>query len=106
VLIATLTFEVRPDKRVEVVGAVIAVVQVVRWSTGCLGCRLVTDCENDNVITLISEWDNRSCLDRFIASPEFQILEGTRFLLQDGPSFGIDEVISRGRQPSPVSHLR
>lgn len=105
-LIVTLTFDVRPDKRTEFLGAATRVVQLVRWSTGCLGCRLVTDCENDNLITFISEWDRRSYLDLFLASPEFQVLEGTRFLLQQGPTLAIDEVISRGRQPGPVGHFR
>jgi quinol monooxygenase YgiN len=102
VLIAVLTFDVLPDKRLEFAGAVTCVVQTIRWSTGCLGCRLVTDCENRNLFTFISEWDGRPYLDGFLASYEFQVLEGTRFLLHGGPSLSIDEVISRGRLPGPV----
>lgn len=103
-LVAVLSFDVRPDKRAEVVGALTQVVQTVRWATGCLGCRLVSDCENRNLVTFLSEWDSRSYLDRFLASPEFHVLEGTRFLLREGPSLSIDEVISRGRHPGPVHH--
>lgn len=98
-LIASLSFEVHSDKRTEFVGAVNHIVQTLRWFAGCLGCRLVSDCENPNQFTLFSEWDNRTFLDRYLASPEFQILEGTRFLLREGPALSIDEVVARGRLP-------
>ena len=45
-LVAVLSFDVRPDKRAEVVGALTQVVQTVRWATGCLGCRLVSEGAN------------------------------------------------------------
>ena len=106
-LIASLSFEVRPDKRGEFVSAVNYIVQTIRWSAGCLGCRLVSDCENPNLFTLSSEWDNRAYLDTYLGSPEFKILEGTRFLLRsDGPALSIDEVVSRGRVPGPLKHPR
>lgn len=104
-LIASLSFDVRPEKRGEFVSAVNHMVQTVRWTAGCLGCRFVNDCENPNIFTLFSEWDSRAFLDRYLASPDFQILEGTRFLLRDGPGLSIDEVVSRGRHPGPLRRL-
>jgi quinol monooxygenase YgiN len=106
VLIASLSFDVRPQKRGEFVSAVNHILQTIRWTAGCLGCRLVSDCENPNVFILFSEWDSRTFLDGYLASPEFQILEGTRYLLRDGPGLSIDEVVSRGRHPGPVRTLR
>lgn len=97
--IASLTFDVRNDKRAEFVSAVTEVLDTLRWSPGCLGCRFYSDCENGDVFTLISEWDNRAFLDSHLASPEFQILEGTSFLLRNGPSLVVDEVVARGRVP-------
>ena len=105
VLIAALTFDVQPDKRVEFASAVTHVLHTIRWSAGCLGCRLVCDCENGNLFTFVSEWDSRTYLERFLASVEFRILEGTRFLLRDGPSLSIDEVLSRARHPGPLRHV-
>ena len=106
VLIASLSFDVRPDKRGEFVSAVNRVVQSLRWSQGCLACRLVTDCENPNQFTLLSEWDNEAFLERYFASAEFSVLEGTRFLLRDGPGLSIDEVVSRGRPRGPLRGAR
>jgi quinol monooxygenase YgiN len=105
VLIACLSFDVRPDKRGEFLSAVMQVVHTIRWSEGCLGCRLVGDCEYPTLFTLFTEWDSRLYLDRHLASAEFQILEGTRYLLHVGPFLTIDEVVSRGRFPSPVRHF-
>lgn len=103
-LIASLSFDVRPEKRGEFVSAVNHMMQTLRGSDGCLGCRLVSDCENDKLFSLISEWDNRAFLDRYLASTEFRILEGTRFLLRDGPRLSIDEVVSRGHLPGTTRY--
>lgn len=97
--VASLTFDIRTEKRAELVSAVTEILETVRWFPGCLGCRLLCDCENVDVFTLVSEWDNRAYLDSHLASPEFQILEGTRFLLRNGPSLVIDEVVARARVP-------
>ena len=50
----------------------------------------------------MSEWDQEGFLDRYLKSDEFQLLEGARFLLRDGPRLSVDEVISRGRFPHPL----
>ena len=100
-LIASLVFDVLPDKRSEFVSVVGGIVETLRSSQGCLACRLVTDCENGNLFVLTSEWDGRTFLDRYLASTEFSVLEGTRILLSDGPSLSIDELVSRHRSPRP-----
>ena len=100
-LIASLLFDVRPENRAEFVSAVEGILDALRSSQGCLGCRLVNDYEVDNVFFMTSEWDNRMYLDRYLASPEYQVLEGTRILLRDGPALSVDEVVSRQRAPRP-----
>ncbi len=100
-LIASLVFNVQPDKRAEFVSAVEDILHALRSSKGCLGCRLVYDYEVEDIFVMTSEWDNRMYLDRYLASPEYQILEGTRILLRDGPSLTVDEVVSRLRTPRP-----
>jgi quinol monooxygenase YgiN len=98
-LIASLTFDVRADKREELLSAVTQVLDTMRWAAGCLGCRLFADCENPNQFMLTSEWDNRAYLDAHLESREFQILEGTSFLLRSGPTLVVDEVVARARIP-------
>jgi quinol monooxygenase YgiN len=105
-LIASLSFDVLPDKRSEFASAIVELVEAVRWKSGCLGCRLVSDCERHNQFTLMSEWDSRRYLDEHLSSREYQILEGTRFLLRDGPVLSIDEVIARARVPGRIRKPR
>jgi quinol monooxygenase YgiN len=104
--IATLFFDVRPDKRIEFISAAGDIVNGLRARKGCLGCRLATDCENENLFLLVSEWDSRPFLDRYLASDEYRIIEGTRILLRDGPALAVDEVLSRLRAPRPRRPLR
>ena len=105
-LIASLMFDVRPDKRGEFVSAIGDILDTLRSSKGCLGCRLVSDCENENVFVMMSEWDDGDCLEQHLASTEFQVLEGTRILLRDGPSLSVDEVLARRRAPRPRRQRR
>lgn len=98
-LVASVLFNVRPDKRFEFLSALPDVIDAIRGFHGCLGCRLMSDCEIENVFLITSEWDGRLYLERYLASTEFEILEGTRFLLRDGPTLSVDEVVSRRRVP-------
>ena len=101
-LIASLQFDVLPAKRQEFLSAVADIVHTVRSSHGCLGCRFVSDCENENVFLVVSEWDQSLWLDRHLGSPEYKILRGTRILLREGPSLSVDEVLARrgARRPT------
>ena len=101
-LIASLECEAHPDKHREFMSAATRLVERLRQQRGCLGCRLLCDCENPHSVTLVSEWDQEGFLDRYLKSDEFQLLEGARFLLRDGPRLSVDEVISRGRFPHPL----
>jgi len=100
-VIASLVFDVLPDKRTEFVSAVAGWLDTLRAAQGCLGCRLAADFENQNVFVMTSEWDGKPFLDQYLSSGDFKVVEGTRILLTDGPSLSIDEVLSRRRTPRP-----
>jgi quinol monooxygenase YgiN len=100
-VIASLVFDVLPDKRSEFVSAVGGWLDALRTMQGCLSCRLAADFENQNVFVMTSEWDGKPCLDQYLLSGDFKVVEGTRILLADGPSLSVDEVLSRRRTPRP-----
>jgi quinol monooxygenase YgiN len=58
-VIASLVFDVLPDKRTEFVSAVGGWLDRLRAAQGCLGCRLAADFENQNVFVMTSEWDGK-----------------------------------------------
>ena len=47
-----------------------------------------------------------AAVQQHLASTEFQVLEGTRILLRDGPSLSVDEVLARRRAPRPRRQRR
>jgi quinol monooxygenase YgiN len=98
-LVASIHLHVRADKRGEFVSAVSDLLDAVRWAPGCLGCRLLTECEDRNGFVLVSEWDGRSFLNRHIESREFQILEGMRMLLTEDSRLIVDDVVTRATIP-------
>jgi quinol monooxygenase YgiN len=49
--------------------------------TGCLSYGVFSDIEDENVFNLISEWETREHLNRFLKSDRFRVLLGTKSLL-------------------------
>jgi quinol monooxygenase YgiN len=100
-VLASLVFDVLPEKRTEFVSAARGWLDALRTAQGCLGCRLAADVENPNVFVMTSEWDAKAFLDHYLSSSDFKVVAGTRILLSDGPSLSVDEVLSRRRMPRP-----
>jgi quinol monooxygenase YgiN len=99
--VTTLTFRVQPHKRPEVVSAIDALARRMRTSTGCLSCRLYTEVDDRNTLTVISEWQDRAAVDLFFTSRIFAIFQGLRILLRGDPQIVVDDVRGRTRGPQP-----
>jgi quinol monooxygenase YgiN len=95
VLIGSFTCRVRPDKQSEFCASVGDLMDRVRWLQGCLDCLLVADVTVDGSYRLLCGWSDRAGLDRFLRSPEYRVLRGMRILMEDEPSFAVDEVVKR-----------
>jgi quinol monooxygenase YgiN len=77
-LSASLQFHVGHDKRAEFVRAAENFVSTLRQVPGCLECRLLADCEVKGSYTVISQWEGRGPMRRFLESDDFRTLvEGT-----------------------------
>ena len=97
-MLVTLDFHARRDKRVEFLRTAENFVATLRQSQGCLDCRLMADCEVPGSYTLTSQWEGRDALRRFLQSDDFRALLGTKILLREGPQVSIDEVLRSSRQ--------
>ena len=80
-MLVSLDFHARRDKRVEFLRTAENFVATLRQSQGCLDCRLIAD------------WGGEEYFDR-----EFRALLGTKILLREGPQVSIDEVLRSSRQ--------
>ncbi len=72
---------VLPEKHKEVLQTLLSLVEPPGEGMGCLSYGIYNDIEDQNVFNLISEWESRLHLNRFLNSDRFRILLGTKSLL-------------------------
>ena len=92
-VVASLQFKVKREKRAEFVRAAETFVAILRQLPGCLDCRFLADCEMRERYTVLSRWEGLAPLRQFLDSNEFRALLGTRILLHDPPHICFDEVV-------------
>jgi quinol monooxygenase YgiN len=94
-LLASIGFRAQPHKRAEVLSAVDETVRRMRQASGCARSRLMSDTDDPNAFTVLSEWQSADTADSFFNSRDFQIFKGIRILLRDEPVIVLDDVRSR-----------
>jgi quinol monooxygenase YgiN len=99
VLVTSFACHVKPEKEGELRASLGNLLERMRWRPGCLGCRLVAATDDARALTLIHEWSTREALDRFLESPEYHVLRGMRFLMDEEPHLAVDEVVIRACIP-------
>ena len=99
-LVASVECQVKRDKRSEFVRTAEDLVAKLRHVSGCVECRLMTDCEVRGLYIVLSRWDDLIPLHRFLGSNEFRALLGTRILLHNPPRVSVDEVQRHARLSS------
>jgi len=70
-----------PEKRKEVFQTLLSMIQSTGKERGCLSHHVFRDIEDENVFSLIDEWETREDLDQHIRSAKFGVLLGTKSLL-------------------------
>ena len=96
-LVASVQFQVKRDKRAEFVRTAENFAATLRQVRGCLECHLLSDCEVRGSYTLVTQWEGPMPLRVFLGSNDFRALLGTRILLHDPPRICVDEVLRRTR---------
>lgn len=80
-IILITNMNVLPEKQKEVLQTLLALIETPVTEKGCLSYGVFCDIEDKNMFCLVSEWDTRQHLDRYIKSCKFSILLGTKSLL-------------------------
>jgi quinol monooxygenase YgiN len=81
-----------PEKQKEVMQTLLSMVESTGKEKGCLSHQVFRDIEEENVFSLIDEWETREDLDLHIRSAKFGVLLGTKSLLCDPPDVQIHTV--------------
>jgi quinol monooxygenase YgiN len=71
-----ITIHARDDKQKELLRACRLITEQTRQESGCKSSQLSQDIDNENIITLEQQWEERSSLDNYFGSDHFSALLG------------------------------
>ena len=80
-IIVRIAMNALPEKQKEVMQTLLSMVESTGKEKGCLNHQVFRDIEEENVFSLIDEWETRENLDQHIRSAKFGVLLGTKSLL-------------------------
>ena len=86
-----------PEKQKEVMQTLLSMIESTGKERGCLSHHVLRDIEDENVYSLIDEWETREDLDQHIRSAKFGVLLGTKSLLCEPPNIQIHTVSNSER---------
>ena len=91
-IIVRIGMHALPEKQKEVMQTLLSMIESTGKERGCLNHHVFRDIEDENVFSLIDEWETREDLDDHIKSDRFSILLGTKSLLYEPPQIEIHTV--------------
>lgn len=80
-IIVRIAMNVLPENQKEVMQTLLSMIESTGKERGCLSHHVFRDIEDENVFSLIDEWETREDLDQHIRSAKFGVLLGTKSLL-------------------------
>ncbi len=94
-IVFSLSVCVPHSRRADFLNSVGALLEPTRVLPGCLGCRLYTDIEDPNALTLMEEWESQAALDRHLTSSAYKTLVAAIELSAEPPAIRFDSVAQR-----------
>jgi len=94
-LLASIRFRSQPHKRAEVISAVEELIERMRRAAGCSSSRLLTEADDENSLTVMSEWQTTEHVEEFLQSRDFNVFKGIRILLRSEPVIVFDYLRNR-----------
>ena len=91
-IIVRIAMNALPEKQKEVMQTLLSMIASTEKERGCLSHHVLRDIEDENVFSLIDEWETREDLDQHIRSAKFGVLLGTKSLLCEPPNIQIHTV--------------
>ena len=91
-IIVRIAMNALPEKQKEVMQTLLSMVESTGKEKGCLSHQVFRDIEEENIFSLIDEWETREDLDLHIRSAKFGVMLGTKSLLCEPPNIQIHTV--------------
>ena len=91
-IIVSITMTARPEKQKEVMQTLLSMIEPTLQEKGCLSYQVFQDIEDENVFSLVKEWETREDLDHHMRSDRFGVLLGTKILLNEQQSIQIHTI--------------
>jgi quinol monooxygenase YgiN len=82
-IIATMNIHVFSDHRKELVQTIHPLVKGIREESGCDGCHVYQDMNDENRLFFVEEWNSQGDLDAHLRSEHFRVLMGAINLLSE-----------------------
>jgi quinol monooxygenase YgiN len=82
-IILRITINALPEKQKEVMQTLLSMIEPTAKEKGCLSYDVFLDIEDNNVFSLIEDWENREYLEHHLRSDRFGVLLGTKSLLSE-----------------------
>jgi quinol monooxygenase YgiN len=105
VIIVRITMKALMEKRTEMMQTLLSMIEPAGKEKGCLSYDVFCDLEDNQVFSLIEEWETREDLDRHIRSERFSALLGTKSLLAKPLEINI-HTVSHSQGVEVVNALR
>ena len=90
-IIATLRMSVSPEKRDDVLRTLRLVMGPTQAQLNCISCRLYQDVEDENLMSLVQEWESREALETHIRSKDYRKILAVMELASEPPEIKFAE---------------
>ena len=91
-IIVRITMTARPEKRKEVMQTLLSMIEPTLQEKGCLNYQVFQDIDDENVFSLVQEWETREDLGHHMRSDRFGVLFGTKILLTEQQNIQIHTI--------------
>ena len=92
-IIVRITMTARAEKRKEVMQTLLSMIEPTLQEKGCLSYQVFQDIDDENVFSLIKEWETREDMEHHMTSDRFSVLLGTKILLTEQHNIQIHTVL-------------
>jgi len=95
-IIATVRMIVSPEKKADLLQTIRWMLEPTRVERGCINFHYYQDIENENVIFLVQEWENKADIDTHMRTDTYKNLLSAMDLLSKPPEIKFNTVSDTG----------